>query len=174
MEDWYAMVDVDKLEKLTENPALLTGEAVANVSASNRFSDIADFFFTLRQASPVVPQTMISKARDIIMRNESISLLERVGLTVLISDLLKLSERAKVDCLQEAMSDIASYLPLTIQGQYLFRYDCFVKKFIEGAAAPDAAKHTSNELINEALNAIEAGTIISRSKFNRMSQMQLC
>ncbi|CDJ38129.1 hypothetical protein, conserved [Eimeria tenella] len=156
MEDWYAMVDVDKLEKLTENPALLTGEAVANVSASNRFSDIADFFFTLRQASPVVPQTMISKARDIIMRNESISLLERVGLTVLISDLLKLSERAKVDCLQEAMSDIASYLPLTIQGQYLFRYDCFVKKFIEGAAAPDAAKHTSNELINEALNAIEA------------------
>ncbi|CDJ48117.1 hypothetical protein, conserved [Eimeria brunetti] len=153
--DWYALADFAKLEELTMNPASLTGEALANASASNRFVDITDFFFSLRQSSPVQPQVMVAKAREILMSNEKLPLLERVGLGVFITGLLKLAEQAKTDCLQEAMKDIAGYLPLTLQEQHLYKSDCFVKKFSDGAAGPEAAKNITNEQLSEAFDAIE-------------------
>lgn len=151
------MVDPIKLEELTMNPAALTGEALANASASNRFTDLADVFFSLRQSSTIRPQAIVAKARDILMTNETLPLLDRVGLTAFIFGLLKLAEQAKIDCLQEAMDDIAGYLVLTLQEQYLYRNDCFFKKLSDGAAAPEAARNITNELLNEAFDAIEAG-----------------
>lgn len=155
--DWYTLLDHGKLEELTKDPTSLTGEALADASASNRLTDLVDVFYIMRQSSTLRPHAIIAKARDILMGNESLPLLDRAGLTVFVSGFLKLAEKAKVDCLQEAMDDITGYLPLTRQEQYLYKCDCFYKKLADGAAAPEAAKNISKELLKEAFNAIETG-----------------
>lgn len=150
----------------------LTGEALANVSASHRFADLVDFFFSLRSASPIAPRTMVASAAQAIFGDPNLPPLEKTGMTVLISDLQKLAEQAKIDCLREAMENITGYVTLTLQEKYLHKYDCFITRFTEGMAAPGAARNTTDSIVEHVLNTIENGKGLLGSRLHFCTEQQ--
>lgn len=161
LEDWYSFANAEALEKLTDDvqagKATLSGAALARVSAANSFADITDYFFGLRQSSPISPKTMVASANDNIINNNELRGLEKFGVMVLISDLERLAGQIKIECLQKSLENITTYLGMTPQRKHLFQYDCFVGKMAGGWAATGAARIVSPELINYALTSIDDG-----------------
>ncbi|KAL8451645.1 hypothetical protein Emed_001807 [Eimeria media] len=158
LEDWASYVDQDKLEelmnKVRDGTAQLTGEALASVSASTRMADIADVFFSMRLASPVEPRQIVTIAKQRIMEESNMKTLEKVGMAVMISDLLKLAEKTKIDCLQKAMDNIDTYLPFTLMERHLYNYDCFVKKISDGMALIGVARTSTDAFVGQLIGHI--------------------
>ncbi|OEH77292.1 rhoptry neck protein [Cyclospora cayetanensis] len=167
LDDWYAFVDLEKLEALTSQK--IKADALAEISAWSRFMDLVDFFFAMRQSSLIAPQTMVASASDALLKDDSITFLERVGMIVFISDFHKLAETAKIDCLQDAMKNIVTYVPLQIREKHLYKYDCFETKLSEDMAASNAAKTATDEFVARAIEAIEAAYIVkAKELFNKV------
>ncbi|KAL8446784.1 hypothetical protein Emag_004545 [Eimeria magna] len=158
LEDWAMYIDQDKLEELMnrvrQGTQQLTGEALALVSASTRMADIADILFTMRLASPVEPRQIVTIAKQKIMEESNMKTLEKVGTAVMLSDLLKLAERTKVDCLQKAMDNIETYLPFTLLERHLYNYDCFIRKISEGMALVGIARTSTDAFVAQLIGHI--------------------
>ncbi|KAL8428125.1 hypothetical protein Efla_005828 [Eimeria flavescens] len=173
LEDWCSYIDRVKLEELTarvqSGSAQLTGEALAGVSAAIRMADITDYFFSLRHASPLDPRETLRVAKRLVMEDSNLSPLERIGMAVMVSDLLKLAQQAKVNCLQKAMDNIEIYLPFTLLERHLYQYDCFVNKLSDGMALTSVARTSSNEFVERALHKIESALALKAEElFGRL------
>ncbi|KAL8429312.1 hypothetical protein ACSSS7_006677 [Eimeria intestinalis] len=158
LEDWAMYIDQDRLEALMESVRQgsqpLTGEALAHVSASTRMADITDALFTMRLASPVEPKHIVRIAKQRIVEESSLKTLDKIGTAVMLSDLVKLVERTKIECLQKAMDDIETYLPLSLMERHLYNYDCFVKKVSDGMALISVARSLTDAFVAQLIEHI--------------------
>lgn len=132
---------------------------MAECSSANRLADVADFFYSLRQSSPVAPKQMILLASEQLQKNPSLELIAKYGLAMSMLDLDTLAAEAKKECFKKSMEEIDRYITLPPSQKYLFRYECFLTNFTDRGAASDLARNLSPAQVSEMLNTLENGTL---------------